>query len=166
MSKQRHPIHEKLKAIPLFNDFTDSELEEFLDLADPTIYNPGELIVRQGEEGRSMFYVVEGKLWVVQRKNGDFIELATLGPGEIFGELSLWDHMPRSADVQALSECTLLKVSDATLNALAGVFPRAAFKFLQGIVRVIGERLRKTSKRYVDSLLATPIPAEDEAEEK
>ena len=42
----RHPIHDKLKSIPLFHDFTDVELEEFLNLADPTMYRGGELIVK------------------------------------------------------------------------------------------------------------------------
>jgi CRP-like cAMP-binding protein len=148
-----HPIHDKLKAIPLFHDFTDTEIEEFLDLTDPTAFNAGEVVVRQDEPGNCMYYVAEGRCRVVARRGGNLIELANLGPGEIFGELSLFDHQPRSADVQALTNCILLKCNEGVLRALAGVFPGAAFKFVMGTVREIGDRLRKANARYVDTIL-------------
>ncbi len=153
MSKP-HPIHEKLKAISLFHDFTDVELEEFLNLADPTAYRAGEIIVRQGEKGNGMYYVAEGSCRVVSRRDGDLVELDHLTSGDIFGEVSMFDHLPRSADVQAVTDCILLKINEGVLRALAGIFPGAAFKFLLGIAREMGNRLRKTSMRYVDSVLA------------
>lgn len=153
-----HPIHNKLKAIPLFHDFTDTEVEEFLDLMDPTTFQAGEIIVRQGDPGNCMYYVAEGTCRVVAKRGGDMVELATLGPGDIFGELSLFDHQPRSADVQAMSACVLLKCNEGVLRALAGIFPSAAFKFVMGTVREIGERLRKANQRYLDTVLGPPIP--------
>ena len=150
----RHPIHDKLKTIALFHDFTDTELEEFLDLADPTVYRAGEVIVRQGDSGNAMFYVAEGTCRVVNRRDGDLVELDQLAAGDIFGEVSLFDHLPRSADVQAVTDCVLLKINEGMLRALAGIFPAAAFKFLLGIAREMGNRLRRTSTRYVDSVLA------------
>jgi CRP/FNR family transcriptional regulator, cyclic AMP receptor protein len=149
----RHPIHDKLKSIPLFHDFKDNELEEFLNLVDPTVYRGGEVIVKQGEPGSVMFYVAEGHCRVVTRRNGDLIELDRLGPGDIFGEVALFDHLPRSADVQAQTDCILLKVNEGILRTLAVLFPGAAFKFLLGIAREMGNRLRRTNTRYVDSVL-------------
>jgi CRP-like cAMP-binding protein len=148
-----HPIHHKLKAIPLFHDYTDQEIEEFLELTDPTAFTAGEVIVRQSEPGNCMYYVAEGRVRVIARRGGDLVELASLGPGEIFGELSLFDHQPRSADVQAISDTILLKCNEGVLRALAGVYPAAAFKFVLGTVREIGERLRKANARYVDTIL-------------
>lgn len=150
----RHPIHDKLKSIPLFHDFNDAEVEEFLNLADPTAYRTGEMIVRQGDPGTGMFYVVEGKCRVVSRRDADLVELDQLGPGEIFGEVSMFDHQPRSADVQAMSDCIMLKVNEGVLRALAAFFPGAAFKFLLGIAREMGNRLRRSNVRYVDTVLA------------
>lgn len=150
----RHPIHDKLKSIPLFHDFNDSEVEEFLNLADPTAYRAGEMIVRQGDPGTGMFYVVEGKCRVVSRRAADLVELDQLGPGEIFGEVSMFDHQPRSADVEAMSDCIMLKVNEGVLRALAAFFPGAAFKFLLGIAREMGNRLRRSNVRYVDTVLA------------
>jgi CRP/FNR family transcriptional regulator, cyclic AMP receptor protein len=148
-----HPIHAKLKAIPLFHDFTDPELAQFLDLADPTAYDPGEFIMRQGESGNCMFYVAEGHCRVVARQGGDLVELAMLGPGDIVGELAMFDHQPRCADVLAAEPAILLKVNEGVLRALAGLYPGAAFKFLIGIVREMGLRLRQSNARYLDSLL-------------
>lgn len=152
----RHPIHDKLKDIPMFQDFKDSEIEEFLDLADPTAFAAGEYVVRQGESGTCMFYIAEGRCRVVTKRGGDLVELAVLGPGEIVGELALFDHHERSADVQALDNVVMLKVNEGVLSALAGVYPQAAFKFLLGTLREIGERIRRTNIRYVDTLLAEP----------
>lgn len=152
MSK-RHPLHDKLKSIAIFHDFTDDEIETFLELGDPTAFSAGEMVVRQGEEGNCMYFVGEGRCRVVTRRGGDLVELAQIGPGDIVGELSLFDHRPRSADVQAMSDCVLMKINEGVLRALAGVFPNAAFKFLLGTVREIGERLRRANSRYVDTLL-------------
>jgi CRP/FNR family transcriptional regulator, cyclic AMP receptor protein len=155
-----HPIHAKLKAIPLFHDFTEDELVQFLDLADPTAYNPGEVIVSQGEQGNCMFYVAEGRCRVITKKGEDSVELAILGPGEIVGELAMFDHQPRCADVVAAEPAILLKVNEGVLRALAGIYPSAAFKFLLGIVREMGLRLRQSNIRYLDSLLS-PWPNSD-----
>ena len=150
----RHPIHDKLKSIPLFHDFTDDELDQFLELADPTAYTQNDSIVKQGEPGNCMYYVAEGSCRVVVKKGDDIVELAVLNQGEIFGELAMFDHQPRCADVTAIENCVLLKVNEGVLRALAGVFPAAAFKFLLGIVHEMGERVRSINSRYVDSILA------------
>ena len=150
-------IHSKLKAIPLFHDFSDAELDQFMDLADPTAYGPGERIMIQGESGNCMFYVAAGRCRVVAQHGEKTVELAELGPGEIVGELAMFDHQPRCADVVAIEDCILLKVNEGVLRALAGVYPGAAFKFLMGIVREMGLRLRQSNTRYLDSLLSAGI---------
>lgn len=151
-------IHAKLKAIPLFHDFSDAELDQFMELADPTAYTPGSVVVRQGESGQCMFYVAAGRVRVVAQHGATPVELAELGPGEIVGELAMFDHQPRCADVIALDHCILLKVNEGVLRALAGVYPSAAFKFLIGIVREMGLRLRQSNNRYLDSLLGAAVP--------
>lgn len=146
-------IQAKLKAIPLFHDFTDVEIDLFLDLSDPTAYNPGEVIVREGETGDCMFYVADGRCRVLTRKGEKEILLAELGPGEIMGELAMFDRQPRCADVEAVDFSVLLKVNEGVLRALAGVYPSAAFKFLAGIAREMGKRIRKSNARFLDSVL-------------
>jgi CRP-like cAMP-binding protein len=146
-------MREKLKRQPLFLEFTDDELDEFIDLLDPVHASAGETIVKQDEHGDCMYLLVQGTARVVHHRDGHDIDLAELKPGDFFGELALVDDGLRSADVQALTPCTLLKISQAVIAALAGVYPSAAFKFLIAVGRILVNRLRKTNQRFVDTLL-------------
>ena len=83
-------------------------------------------------------------------------DVLAYGPGDVFGELAIFDHRPRSAGVQAVTDCVVLRVDEGLLQALAGLYPAAAYKLMVGIVREIAERLRRTNVRYIDSLVAAP----------
>jgi CRP-like cAMP-binding protein len=111
------------------------------------------MVVRQDEPGDCMFVVVEGSAKVVHHKGGKAIELATIGPGDFFGEIALVDQGPRSANVEAVTHCTLLRVPESVMHALAGVYPAAAFKLLVAIGRVLVSRMRGANQKYIDSLL-------------
>jgi CRP-like cAMP-binding protein len=146
-------LAEKLRDKFLFREFTPQELDEFLDLLDPVMAKAGDIVVQQDEQGDCMYIVVTGKCRVVHHKNGRDIDLAVLNAGDFFGELALVDEGPRSADVIALDDVALLKITQAVVAAVAGVFPTAAFKLLIAIGRIMVERLRLANQRYVDSLL-------------
>ena len=150
----------KLQDKFLFAEFTEEELDEFLELLDPVSARAGEPIVRQDEMGDCMYIVLSGRARVVHHKAGRDIDLALLNPGDFFGELALVDEGPRSADVIAIEDCALLKITQAVIAAVAGVYPTAAFKLLIAIGRIMVERLRLSNQRYVDSLLF-PIAGKD-----
>ncbi|HWB60136.1 MAG TPA: cyclic nucleotide-binding domain-containing protein [Chthoniobacteraceae bacterium] len=143
----------QLKGLHLFTEFTDDEMQAFLELVDPLTVKAGDTIVRQDETGDCMFILVDGKARVIHRKEGKQFELAILGSGDFFGELALVDEGPRSADVEAAEECRLLQISQSVIRALAGVYPSAAFKILIAVGRVLVSRLRKGNQKYIDSLL-------------
>lgn len=146
--------------MPLFQEFKTAEIQAVLDLSERIEAGPGELIVKQDSPGDCMFVIVEGTARVVHRSEGKRIELSTLGAGDFFGELSLVDDGPRSADVEAQDRCVLLKFPQGALRALAGVYPGAAFKLLVAVGRVLVSRLRSGNRKYIDSLLAAR-PAKD-----
>jgi len=146
-------IREKLKRQSLFMEFTNDELDEFVDLLDPVHAAAGDTIVKQDEKGDCMYLLLEGTARVVHHKDGHDIYMAALNAGDFFGELALVDDGLRSADVQALTPCTLLKITQAVIAALAGVYPSAAFKFLIAVGRILVNRLRQTNQRFVDTLL-------------
>lgn len=143
----------KIRGLSLFNEFTDTELDAFADLVDCACYTDGQMIVKQDEPGDSMFVIVEGTVKVIHRSDNREIELAALVAGDFFGELALVDEGPRSADVLASGNVQMLAVSQATIRALAGVYPSASFKLLVAVGRVLVARLRQGNKKYVDSLL-------------
>ena len=144
---------DKLKGKSLFVEFTDEELDDFLELLDLVRVKKGDIIVKQDDHGECMFILVEGDARVVHHRDGKDINLAALQPGDFFGELALVDSGVRSADVEASADCTLLRLTQAVISAAAGVYPTAAFKFLIAIGRILVGRLRQTNKRYVDTLL-------------
>lgn len=144
---------ERTRAMGLFAEFKDAEVEAFLDLVEPVTVAAGTTIVEQDTAGDSMFVVLSGTAKVIHRNAGRQFELATLQVGDFFGELALVDEGPRSADVVAASDCVLLKLSQAVISALAGVYPSAAFKLLVAVGRVLVRRLRSGNRRYIDSLV-------------
>jgi len=150
-------IRSKLKDHALFAEFTALELGELLDLLDHVRVKDGDVIVKQDEPGDCMYLLVEGEVRVVHHRGGRDITLATLKGGDFFGEIALVDFGPRSADVVAQSDGVLLKITQASVSALAGVYPTAAFKFLIAVGRILVSRLRTSNQRYIDSLL---FPAE------
>jgi CRP-like cAMP-binding protein len=157
---QSSDIRSKVKDHVLFADFTALELGELLDLLDQVSVKDGELIVKQDEPGDCMYLVVEGEMRVVHHRGGRDIALANLKGGHFFGEIALVDNGPRSADVIAQGDGLLLRITQASISALAGVYPTAAFKFLIAVGRSLVGRLRTTNQRYVDSLLF-PVEGKD-----
>jgi CRP-like cAMP-binding protein len=153
-------IRSKLKDHALFAEFTALELGELLDLLDQVSVKEGDIIVKQDEPGDCMYLVVDGEVRVVHHRGGRDLALATLKSGDFFGEIALVDSGPRSADVIAQGNGLLLKISQASISALAGVYPTAAFKFLIATGRTLVSRLRTSNQRYVDSLLF-PIEGKD-----
>jgi CRP-like cAMP-binding protein len=150
----------KIEGQPLFAEFTGEELDELLELTDPVEAKDGEVIVKQDDRGDCMYILVDGEARITHRRAGRAIGLGIIRPGDFFGEIALVDYGPRSADVTAMGKCTLLKITQATISALAGVYPAAAFKFLIAVGRILVARLRASNQRYVDSLLF-PVDGKD-----
>ncbi len=146
-------IRNILGKLTLFSEFSEGELDTFTELAETIEVTSGECIVKQDEPGDCMFVLLKGAAQVIHRTGGKRVELARLAPGDFFGELALVDHGPRSADVEAVGACTLMRVPQSVIRALSGVYPSAAFKLLIAVGRVLVDRLRKGNKKYIDSLL-------------
>jgi CRP/FNR family cyclic AMP-dependent transcriptional regulator len=149
----RHPVHAKLKALPLFGGFTDDELGRLLDLADPTMQSEGDVLLAQGDDGDAMFLLADGEARVVLRsEDGTESEMERLAAGDFFGELALVDHGARSADVLASSQSVTLKITAATLHMFAAESPSAGFKLAMAVLGVVAGRLRCANERYRQSL--------------
>ena len=74
------------------------------------VYESGETIVYQGDEGSCMYVIQDGEVEVVRSHNGSTVRLAVLGPGDIFGELSLFGNGKRSATVRAMGDVRIVTV--------------------------------------------------------
>jgi small-conductance mechanosensitive channel/CRP-like cAMP-binding protein len=95
--------------VPVFADLSDEDRRELVDAAIERPYGAGDVVVKQGEPGASMFVVGKGNLRVTIAPND--AEVAQLGPGSFFGEMSLLTGNPRTATVSAVSDCDLLEIT-------------------------------------------------------
>ena len=102
------------------------------------IYQDGEVIVRQGEEGNHMYVIQKGKAEVLRESNGESIQLSVLGDGDIFGEMALFGKEPRSATVRANGEVRVLTIDKKTFLKRVHEDPSLAFQ----ILKKMSERIR------------------------
>ena len=89
---------EFLKKVSWFEDLDQKSLDAIANAAVEQRYQPGQEIVRQGDTGVGAFIIRSGKVDIVQDKNGKEVKLATLGPGDVFGEMALLDEFPRLSE--------------------------------------------------------------------
>jgi CRP-like cAMP-binding protein len=135
-----------LREVRLFKDIDLPELTVLGESLRERVLRRGQILIREGEIGEEMFVVVRGSL-VISKLVKDRVEqvLARAGPGEFFGEMSLFDRSPRSATVQADSDAAVLVLDRDALRRLTEVSPRAAAAFFHALVQVFIERLRASS---------------------
>jgi CRP-like cAMP-binding protein len=103
-----------------------------------------------------MYLILEGEFRVRVCNNDKETILATLGAGEFFGDISLFDHGPRSADVVSNMDGVLLKITSAAIGKLAAEEPAVALPFLMAVGKTLAARIRSDNKRYFDSIKFAP----------
>jgi cAMP-dependent protein kinase regulator len=111
----------------LFGDFSTDELAAVIHGLDLRSFAPGDLVVSQGEPGRSLFVVASGsvKVWV-QEGHGRARFVRTLGEGDFFGEVSLLTGRPRTATVTAAAPSDLLELDWSRVEEIVRDHPRVA----------------------------------------
>ena len=109
-------------------------------------YNDGEIICSEGDEGKSMFVIQSGKVEVIKKRPEGELTLRTMTKGEIFGEIALFDHLPRSATVKAVGEAVVLSIDKKGFFAKASKDPTLAFNILEGMSRRIRSLTQELSK--------------------
>ena len=113
-------------------------------------YADQEVVCRQGETGNCMYVVQAGKVEVLREGTGTEVILGELGPGEVFGEMAIFDRQPRSATVRAKGGARILTLDKRQFLRRVHEDPSLAFHILQGMsrrIRSLNEevsRLRQT----------------------
>lgn len=141
-----------LRRVKIFADWTDEQLTRFVEFMEVQPVRQWSEIVKQGQHGDAMYLVLEGELRVRMMIAGNETILVTLLTGEFFGEISLFDHGPRSADVVANHDSLLLKISSGAFDRLMKEAPELAAPFLLAVGKTLTARIRADNKRYRDSV--------------
>ncbi|PYL00468.1 MAG: hypothetical protein DME18_05725 [Verrucomicrobia bacterium] len=141
-----------LRRVRILAGLTDQQLERFVGLMELHPVRQWTEIVKQDSPGDAMYLVLEGEVRVRMMIAGKETILVTLAPGEFFGEVALFDHGPRSADVVANKDGLLLKISASAFQKLATEAPDLAAPFLFAVAQTLVARIRADNKRYRDSI--------------
>src|ERR1043166_6184767 len=131
-----------LRRVKILGGMSDAQLERFAQFMQIEKVPQWSVIVKQGDPGDSMYFIVQGELRVRMNVMGKDTILATLGVGEFFGDISLFDHGPRSADVVANTDSVVLKISSGAFEDLAKKAPELATPFLCAIGKTLSARIR------------------------
>jgi len=141
-----------LRRIKILAGLTDEQLPRFAEFIEIEKASQWSVIVKQGDCGDSMYFILEGELRVRITVGGKETILATMGVGEFFGDISLFDRGPRAADVVANTDSVLVKISARALDELAKDAPELATPFLRAIGKTLVARIRADNKRFGDSV--------------
>ena len=136
-----------LRRVKILAEMTDQQLGRFVQFMEVQKVRQFGEVVKHDSHGDAMFLVLEGELRVRLMVEGKETTIATLGTGEFFGEMSLFDQGPRSADVLANQDSTLLKISASAFQKLMTEAPDLYAPFLLAICKTLTARIRADDKR-------------------
>jgi hypothetical protein len=141
-----------LRRVKALAELSDEQLVRFARFMEPQSIRQWAQIVKQGDPDDGMYLVLDGELRVRLMIGGKETILATLGAGECFGEIALFDQGPRSADVIANKDSILLKITSEAFDKLRREAPELSAPILFAISKTLAARIRADNKRIKDSV--------------
>jgi CRP/FNR family transcriptional regulator, cyclic AMP receptor protein len=134
-----------LEGIPLFREVPAHHLRELARYARTETFAPGEVIVKMGDPGSTLYIVKSGRVSVSREQvSGGEVALATLGAGEFFGDLSIFDGEKRSATVTAIDETSTVTLGRYDLVRVVSGNPQIGLSLLKSLsmrLRAANDRL-------------------------
>ena len=133
-----------LVRVPVFGALGEEEIAKIAEVAVPRRFAGGEVIFREGDESDTCYIVRSGHARAIrEHSDGRSITLANFGPGDIFGELAMFDSERRSATVETLDAMEAIAILGPDMRRLLGLHSDIAVK----LVIALGRRLRETNER-------------------
>ena len=147
-------MDEVLRSAPLFRELDDEAASALRATMVEVRLGRGDVLFREGDTGDRVYVVIDGKV-KLGRTSSDGREnlLAILGPGQMFGELSLFDPGPRSATVTAVTDTELLSLANEDMLTWLTGRPEVA----RGLLLQLGQRLRRSNDTLAD-LVFSDVP--------
>jgi CRP-like cAMP-binding protein len=150
-----------LGSIPVFEELSRGDLEQVAAVAVPRRFGGGETVFREGDDSDTCYVVRSGHARALrEHQDGRQITLATFGPGDIFGELAMFDSERRSATVEATDDLDVLAILGSDMRALMTRHADIAVKLVISLgrrLRAANERLARQSFQTVQSRVAAVL---------
>src|SRR5688500_1259457 len=107
-----------LKNVPLFSSFSDQQLAILIPAVQHRRFPRGAYVIRAGEETDALYIILAGRAKVlIPDDDGNEVILSMIGPNEFFGEMGLLDDSPRSASVETMESCEMLRITRSAFLA-------------------------------------------------
>jgi CRP/FNR family transcriptional regulator len=152
---------ELLGRVPVFAELGAEDLGRVAQVAIVRAFEPQQVIFREGDDSDTCYIVRSGHARALrQHGDGRMITLANFGPGDIFGELAMFDDERRSATVQALDALETIAIPGSAMRGLLGRHPEIAVKLVIALgrrLRAANERLSRQSFQTVQSRVASVL---------
>jgi CRP/FNR family transcriptional regulator len=154
-------VVELLGRVPVFSTLEPADLERIAELAVPRSFAPGQAVFREGDASDTCYVVRQGHARAVRtHRDGRTITLARFGPGDIFGELAMFEDELRSATVEAIEPMDVVAVLGPDMRRLMSEHPQIAMRLVIALgrrLREMNERLSRQSFQTVQSRVASVL---------
>ncbi len=154
-------VVELLGRVPVFETLGPDDLVRVSQVAVPRRFSPNQVIFREGDQSDTCYIVATGHARALrEHSDGRTIALARFGPGDIFGELAMFDDERRSATVEAMDELHAFAVMSSDMRRLMREHPDIAVKLVTSLgrrLRAANERLARQSFQTVQSRVASVL---------
>lgn len=137
-----------LAEVELFRGVSEGGLERIASIAAERVVSKGETLFEEGSTGQELYLILEGQVRISRNVAGMGEEaLAVLGPGKAFGEMSLIQDSPRSADAIIHESARLMVLSKEAMEDLLFLHKDLAYEILWNFVKILSNRLRDTNDK-------------------
>ena len=157
-----------LRETEIFRNLTEDQIRKMLKIAREVTFAEGEVIMREGEDGDTLYIILEGTVEVVKslvrgdvdeeenRKNKVFTRLDASGHA-VFGEIALLETMRRTATIRTVTKCRFYEIKKDDFLNLAETDHELGFRILLNLARIVSARLRKADEDTIKLTTALSI---------
>jgi len=133
---------QNLKKVFIFRLLNEDELSRLADMVKEAAHPKGSVIFSEQDEGDAMFVIKDGLVRISVKREAEDVELTTLMPGDFFGEIALFEKVPRTATAKAVDNTVLYVIHRDDFSGLISNSPYTAIKILFRIIQDMGKRIR------------------------
>ncbi|MGD8835287.1 MAG: Npt1/Npt2 family nucleotide transporter, partial [Desulfobacteraceae bacterium] len=134
----------RLKSIEIFESLSVGELAAVASVTEEATYDDNQIVIQQGDPGDSLYLIIEGEVAVLKRqKEGNDLELDRIESGDHFGEMALFEQIPRTATIRTVEPCRMLVLHKQQFDEMVREYPQIAL----GICKVLSSRIRKLHQK-------------------
>lgn len=139
---------QELRQVEILSTLSNAALAQLIRFGELQCLTPGEVVIKRGDPGDALYFILAGTLRARLIVGFEDRTLATIGTGEVFGEMAMFTQSPRSADVVSESDARLLRLGADAFRRLIGENMEAAAPMLFAIARMMANRIKDHNSRF------------------